>query len=133
MKYKKKIIFSLAAAAAAILLIAGYFAWSAPKTQQGNKSVTIQVVISSKEINQTFHYRTNQAYVSGLLKDEKNDLKTEMQKGQYGEFVTGLLGVKADSKKEYFNIKVDGKDATVGVSQLPLEDGKTYTFTLTAL
>ncbi len=56
-----------------------------------------------------------------------------MQKGQYGEFVTGLLGVKADSKKEYFNIKVDGKDATVGVSQLPLEDGKTYTFTLTAL
>ena len=79
----------------------------------------------------SFSYRTDRAYLSELLEDEKKDLKPEMEEGSYGKFVAGLLGIRADPKKEYF--KVDGRDAVTGVSRLPLEDGRTYTFTLSPL
>lgn len=130
---KKKIGLVLIVAAAAVLVIAGYFKFLAPKAQSGAKTVTIQVIMKDKGINKTFQYQTDRSYVADLLKDKKGELQTVTQKGQYGEFVSGLLGVNANSSKEYFNLKVDGKDATLGVSQLPLENGKTYTFTLTAL
>lgn len=130
---KKKIGFAFLAVAAAALLIAGYFQFLAPKAQSGAKSVTIRVVMQSKGIDKTFHYQTTRSYVAELLKDKQRELKAVTKKSQYGDFVSGLLGVTADASKEYFNIKVDGKDASVGISQLPLESGKTYTFTLTAL
>lgn len=115
------------------LLFVGYLAFLAPKAQSGQKSVKIEIVIASKSIDRTFEYRTDRSFVADLLEDKKGDLQTEMEDSQYGKFVSGMLGVKADPAKEYFNIKVNGTDATVGVSQLPLEDGKVYTFTLTQL
>lgn len=130
---KKKIGISAAALAVCALLFAGYLAFLAPKAQSGQKSVKIEVVITSKNIDRAFEYRTDKSYLSDLLSDEEEDLHTEMEDSQYGKFVSGMLGVKADPAKDYFNIKVDGTDATVGVSQLPLEDGKVYTFTLTQL
>lgn len=130
---KKKIGLVLIVVAAAALLIVGYFQFLAPKAQTGAKTVTIQVVMKDKGIQKTFQYQTDRKYVAELLKDKQSELNVVMQKGQYGEFISGMLGVTADAKKEFFNIKVDGKDATVGVSQLPIENGKTYTFTLTAL
>ncbi|WP_164919004.1 MULTISPECIES: DUF4430 domain-containing protein [Acutalibacteraceae] len=130
---KKKIGISAAVLAVCALLFAGYLAFLAPKAQSGQKSVKIEVVVESKNIDRTFEYRTNRSYVADLLEDEKGGLQTEMEDSQYGKFVSGLLGVKADSSKEYFNIKVNGTDAAVGVSRLPLEDGKVYTFTLMPL
>lgn len=130
---KKKIGLVFIVLAAAALLIMGYFKFLAPKSQAGTKNVTIQVVVKDRGIDKTFHYQTTRSYVAELLKDKQSELKTVTQKGKYGEFVSGLLGVTANASKEYFNIKVDGKDATLGISQLPIEDGKTYVFTLTAL
>jgi hypothetical protein len=130
---KKKIGIFLIVLAAAALLFAGYTAFLAPKAQAGTKTVTVQVVAAEKGVNRSFHYITNSSTLSQLLKENQSELKTETKSSQYGDFVNGLLGVEADASKEYFNIKVDGKDAAVGVSQLPVENGKTYTFTLTAL
>lgn len=130
---KKKIGLTLLVLAAATLLIAGYFQFLAPKPQAGTKSVTVQVVIQKNNINQTFHFTSSRSTVADLLKDEQTTLKTVTESGQYGLFITGMLGVQTDPSKEYFNIKVDGKDANVGVSELPLENGKTYLFTLTSL
>lgn len=130
---KKKIRLTVIVIAAAALLTGMYFAFLSPKAQQGEKSVTIQVLAENQNVNKSFSYKTSRTYLSELLKDEKDELKAETQNGKYGEFVTGMLGIELDSSKEYYNIKVNGKDATVGVSQLPLESGKTYTFTLTPL
>lgn len=130
---KKKIGLTLLVLAAAALLTAGYFQFLAPKPQAGTKSVTVQVVISKDNINQTFRFTTSRSTVADLLQDEQGILKTTTENGPYGLYITGMLGVQADSSKEYFNIKVDGKDAAVGVSELPLENGKTYLFTLTLL
>ena len=130
---KKKIGISAAVVAVCALLLFGYFAFLAPKAQSGQKSVKLEVVIASQDIARTFSYKTGRSYVAELLEDERGDLGAELQDSQYGKFVSGMLGVEADPAKEYYNLKVDGVDATVGVSQLPLEDGKTYTFTLTSL
>ncbi|WP_411676717.1 hypothetical protein [Caproicibacter sp.] len=130
---RKKIGISAAVLAVCALIFVGYLTFLAPKAQGGQKSVKIEVVIPSKSIDRTFQYKTDKSYVSELLNDEKGDLQTEMEDSQYGKFISGMLGVKADPAKEYFNLKVDGTDATVGVSQLPLENGKIYTFTLTSL
>lgn len=130
---KKKIGLSLLVVAAAALLIAGYALFGAPKAAAGAKTVTVQVVAEERGVRKTFTFHTSRSYVAELLEDQKSGLQAEMQDGKYGKFVSGLLGVKANSKAEYFNVKVDGKDAAVGVSQLPLENGKTYTFTLTKL
>lgn len=130
---KKKIGLTLLVLAAAALLITGYFKYLVPKTQEGIKSVTVRVVIQKDNIDQTFRYTSNRSTVADLLEDKQADLKTVTENGKYGLFISGMLGVKADPAKEYFNIKVDGKDSTVGVSELPLENGKTYLFTLTSL
>lgn len=130
---KKKMILALAVAAAAILLAAGYYAFFSPKAQSGSKSVTVEVVIADQGIDKTFHYQTDDATLADLLKDKQSDLGAQTEESSYGEFVSGMLGVQADASKEYYNIKVDGTDAQTGISQIPLEDGKTYTFTLTSL
>lgn len=130
---KKKIELALLVLAAAVLLAAGYFTFLSPKAQAGVKSVTVQIVIPKQKIQKTFHYTSTRAHVAELLTDQRADLKAETESGQYGLFLTGMAGVHADPQKEYFNVKVNGKDATVGISELPLENGKTYTFTLTSL
>lgn len=130
---RKKIVVAVAVVAAAALLAGAYFAFVAPKARPGEKTVTVRVVAESGGVDKSFSYRTDRAYLSELLEDEKKDLRPETEDGPYGEFVAGLLGVRADPKKEYYNLKVDGKDAARGVSELPLEDGGTYTFTLTPL
>lgn len=130
---RKKIRLVLLVCIVSILITTGYFKFLTPKMQAGLKTVSIQIIIKDKGVNKTFQYKTDRAYVIELLTDKQAELKLETQDGPYGKFVTGLMGIKADSKKEFFNIKVDGKDATVGVSQLPIENKRTYTFILTGL
>lgn len=129
---RKKIL--VAAAVIAAALLAGLsFAFFAPKAQPAEKTVTVQVVAEKEGVNKSFTYRTERAFMADLLEDEKKDLKPEMENGPYGKFVAGLLGIRADPKKEYYNIKVDGKDAVQGISELPLKDKSKITFTLTPL
>ncbi len=131
---KKRIAALIAAAAAVLLLFGAYrFLVRAPEARRGEKAVTVRVIAEKRGVDRSFSYKTERAYLSELLEDEKQDLKPEMKDGQYGKFVTGMLGVEADSSKEFFCLKVDGKDAAKGVSGLPLENGKTYTLTLTPL
>lgn len=130
-KMKKKIWLAVAVIAFAAIISGLYFDFSSTKVKTGEKTVTVQIVIQNKK--ESFTYKTSRSYLSELIEDKRNDLKPETKKGQYGEFVTGILGIKANESKEYYNIKVDGKDATAGISKIVLESGKTYTFTLTPL
>lgn len=129
----KKKIFVAAAIIAAALLVGLSLAFFVPKAQPAEKAITIQVVAEKRGVNKSFRYRTKRAFLADLLEDEKKDLKPEMEDGSYGKFVVGLLGIQADPKTEYYNIKVDGKDAVQGVSKLPLKDKEKITFTLTPL
>ena len=115
----------------AALLIMGYNTFLAPKAQQGAKGVLVEVRIDRENITKSFTYHTDQEYVAGLLTEHQDDLKVETESGSFGPFITGMMGVPADSSKEFYSIKVDGADAAVGIASLPVEDGKTYSFVLT--
>lgn len=130
MSMKKKIGLAVGAVVVAALLVVGYFAFLAPKAQEGSKEVKIEVIIESAKIDKDFTYKTDAAFMKDLLEEKKDELQAVTETGSYGLFLTGLMGVEADETKEYYNIKIDGVDATVGISELPVENGKTYTFTL---
>lgn len=128
---KKKIFLAVAVIVLAALSTGLYFKFTSPKARAGEKTVTVRIVAENKD--KSFTYKTSRSYLSELLEDKEKELKSETENGKYGEFVVGMLGIKADSSKEYYNIKINGKDATTGVSTIVLENGKIYTFTLTPL
>lgn len=117
---------------AAALLIGGYFLIfgnsSAPEV--GQKNVTIQIIAERADVDKTFTFDTDLKFVSELLL-EKTELKVVASEGDYGLFITSMLGVEADASSEFFNVKENSTDSMFGVSELPLVDGNTYTFTLT--
>lgn len=128
---RKKLVTLCIVIVIAVLLIMGYDTFLAPKAQQGVKEVTVEVQIDRENIAQSFIYHTDQEYVAGLLTEHKDDLKVETESGSFGPFITGMMGVQADSAKEFYSIKIDGEDASVGIASLPVEDGRTYSFILT--
>lgn len=108
-----------------------YQTYLSPKSDKGEKAVVVQIIIPRENIDKTFTYHTDLAFVSELLEAEKIDLQVQTQHSSYGDFISGMMGVVADESCEFFYIKVNGDDAMVGISQLPLEDGSTYAFILT--
>ncbi len=127
---KKKLLALFAVVLVAALLIGGYYAFLAPKAQAGDKRVTVEVVVPGQNITRSFSYSTDQTYVEGLLREHQDELQLEVEETSFGPFITGLLGVQADAAKEFFCIQVEGADTSVGIALLPVEDGKTYSFTL---
>lgn len=127
---KRKSIIAIGVILLAALLLVGYRTWLAPQAKQGAKAVTVEVTIPRAQIEQSFSYQTDLDYVAQLLEQYKADLQLQTQQSSFGAYITAMLGVPADPNKEFYNIKVNGVDASVGISELPLEHGSTYAFTL---
>ena len=51
----------------------------------------------------------------------------EGEKGQYGLFITKVMGVELDGKTEFWAIYIDGKQASTGADQINVKAGETYT------
>jgi hypothetical protein len=128
---KAKLLLALAALAAAAALIAGWYLWlGVPGGTEDQKTVTVEIIVERENLRHEALHTTSAAYLKELLQEQPS-LRVTGEDSQYGWFVTGILGVAADPKSEFYNIKIDGVDATAGVSSIPVEDGRTYTFTLT--
>ncbi|NLO82704.1 MAG: DUF4430 domain-containing protein [Clostridiales bacterium] len=127
----KKII---AIVAVILLLVAIYWVYStfiSPKGEEGKKQVTIHVVISKEDIDQTFEYTTEHEFLYDLLKEKEKELGASFQSYDFGVMVTGMMNYVADeSQQEFFHIAVNGEDATTGPQEIPLKDGDVYKFEL---
>lgn len=116
---------------AAVLLLFGYNQFLAPKTVEGEKNVTINVVIESKGIDKEYEFNTDKETLYDLLKEKESELKASFKKFDFGIMLVGLENYEADqSKNEYFHIKVNGEDATVGIQEQPVKDGDIFKFEL---
>ncbi|MBI2597793.1 MAG: DUF4430 domain-containing protein [Candidatus Diapherotrites archaeon] len=58
---------------------------------------------------------------TNALKAMKSAVKVQTQETSFGEFVTGIAGVQADSK-HYWALYVNGKYAEKGIGQYTLEE-----------
>ncbi|HHT66497.1 MAG: DUF4430 domain-containing protein [Caldicoprobacterales bacterium] len=128
---KKKILVILAVIAAAALLFTGYQMFLAPKGTEGSKEVTVQIVVEKENIDETFHFRTDDEFLTDLLKEQQEKLGVTLQSFDFGTMIIGMMNYTADSNSEYFHFQVNGEDAMVGTDDTPIQDGDTYKFILT--
>lgn len=128
---KKELVKKLVLIGAAAVFIAAcllvYFFAIAPKPTKGEKQVKLEFEYS----NVTYKYdvNTDTDFVFDMLKEVNDalDLNMQTETGEWGEFITSFKNIK-QAGGYYYIIYVDGESSMTGVSTLPVEDGKTYTF-----
>ena len=127
-KSNKKIIIAVSIVLA--ILIAGsalVYNFFGPKTQQGSKEITVEIVFAQGD-TKTVKVKTDAEYLRGALEEE--DL-LEGEEGEYGLFITAVGGVEADSSKEqWWCITKGGETVMTGVDSTPIQDGDKFEITL---
>lgn len=106
----------------------GLYKALAPKGAEGSKEVTINIIVESESINFSEKIKSDELYLEGLLKEYSDELQVVTEETQYGPMLIGLKGYSADMSKEFFNIKINGEDAMVGIKEIPVNDKDVYTF-----
>lgn len=124
---KKKLISILIILIIAIGGLSLYKALS-PKGGEGDKEVTINVIVAGENINYTENFKTDELFLEAVLEANSDELGLTMTDTQYGPMVTGLKDYLADETKEFFSISINGVDAMVGVKEIPVNDKDVYTF-----
>jgi len=113
-----------------ILALGGFGRYKvlAPKGAEGSKEVTINIIVESESIDFSEKFRSDELYLEGLLKEYSDELQVVTEDTQYGPMLIGLKGYSADMSKEFFNIKINGEDAMVGIKEIPVNNEDVYTF-----
>lgn len=128
-KNTKKVIFSLAALAAVILILLCVYQFTKKEAVQGQKTVTIRVIHGDQSEN-TFEVTTEREYLGDVLKDEG---LAEGEDGAYGMYIITVDGETADeASQEWWCITKGGETLNTSADQTPILDGEGYELTLTA-
>ena len=130
MKNKKMILIALAVVVVIGLMLGAYLA-TRPETVAGSKAITVTVV-HSDGTEKEFSYKTDAEFLADVL------LAEGLIAGEDGPY--GLTLITADGEEvvwerdnAYWQIFVGEEAAVVGVSQVPVYDGSTYTLEYTSL
>ena len=126
---KNKLLLVIIAVLLGGLMLAGYSYLLAPEGIEGEKDVTIQVMIDNQEIDREFHYTTDREFLYGLLEDEQEELGVSFQSFGEGSFVSEVLDYQPQGE-EFFQISVNDSLASTGVEEIPIRDGDKYIFEL---
>ena len=129
MKKSTKIVIAVVAAVVVIAAFIGiYFAFG-PKTAQGAKAITVEVVDNNGK-SVTYETRTDAEYLRQALEelDDATDFAIAGEESDYGLYVTTVNGIIADYDADgaYWSIYVNGEYGMNGVDTQPVADGDTY-------
>lgn len=129
MKKSTKITIAVLAAVVVIAAFVGvYFAFG-PKTTQGAKAITVEVVDNNGETT-TYETRTDAEYLRQALEelDDATDFAIEGEESDYGLYITTVNGITADYNADgaYWSVYVNGEYGMYGVDTQPVTDGDTY-------
>jgi len=103
-------------------------------TTDNLQALTLEV-ISTDNIKTIYSigYEKDQTLVEILNSQTENnsDFNYETEKSSFGDYVTSINQIKADStKNEFWNIKVNGQDSMVGISEIKPSNNDVITFSL---
>ncbi|MDD6807028.1 MAG: DUF4430 domain-containing protein [Oscillospiraceae bacterium] len=120
----KKVIGAIVALVVLIAVVVGCLLAFGPKTSEGSKTITVQVVHADKS-TKDFTYKTDAQYLAEVLKENK---LIEGEESEYGLFITTVDGEKADynTNGSYWSIYVNGEYGQYGADQQPVNDGDTF-------
>lgn len=130
---KSKKILALALVAVLIASLALIYVTYSEKAADGEKSITIEVVMSD-ETSTVYELDTDAKYLVEAM-EEAEGLTFEGEEGPYGYSVNVINGETADlnSGTAYWGFFVNGEYCNYGVSQQPVEDGDRFSIVYTVL
>lgn len=128
---KKKKIIAAVVVIAVIAVFAGVYAAFSPKTSQGAKSYTVEVVNKEGE-SKTYSGKTDAEYLSGLMDElaAAGDFSYDGTTSEYGLYITAINGETADYNTDgsYWSIYVNGEYGSYGADAQPVADGDAFKF-----
>lgn len=128
-KLSKKTLILIASVLVVLIAAAALiFTLTRPKTQQGAKTVQIEIVVSDTDVRQyTLH--TDAEFLRQAL-EEQNLIQGE--ESEYGLFVLTVDGVTADADQmQWWCFTKDGEMLMTGVDTTPVADEDQFEITLT--
>ena len=115
----------------ALLLLVAYNQFFAPQTVEGEKSITIEIVIEPEGIETLYEFNTDALVLYDLLIEHEEELVVYIEGTDYGPMLMGLEGYNSNpAKNEYYHILVNGEDGLVGIKDQPVNDGDIFRFEL---
>lgn len=120
----KKIIIAVAAVAAVLALMLGIYFAARPETSAELKTITVTIV-HSDGTEKTVTWQTEAEYLAEALLEK--ELVTGVM-AEYGLTIQSADGETADWATDgaYWAVYIGEEYATLGASELPLEDGVEY-------
>lgn len=126
-----KIILSIAAIAAAILVLLGIYHVFSPKVQEGTKAYTM-IVTSEDRSRKSYQGKTDAEYLRDLMDELQatGDFAYDGYEGDYGLYITTINGVTADYDMDgaYWSIYVNGEYGMYGADTQPVAAGDRFEF-----
>lgn len=124
MQKNKKLILAAVIVVVLIAALAVIFAVTRPGTQQGAKTITVEVIHKDKS-TKTFTYHTDAEYLGQVLIDEE---LVKGESGAYGLFITEVDGEVADYSVDggWWGVYQNGEMTQTGADAVPVSDGDTF-------
>lgn len=122
----KQIVIGLVALVAVIALLIGANAMFGPKTTEGAKSITIEV-IDNEQKSVVYELNTDAEFLRRAMEDAEG-LEFSGTESEYGLTLITVNGVTADLSVDnsYWSIMVNGEYGMFGVDSQPVADGDEY-------
>lgn len=122
----KKIVIGLVALVAVIALLIGAYAMFGPKTTEGAKSITIEV-IDNEQKSVVYEVNTDAEYLRQAMEEAKG-LEFSGTESEYGLTLMTVNGVTADFNVDssYWSVTVNGEYGMFGIDSQPVADGDTF-------
>ncbi|MBE6895132.1 MAG: DUF4430 domain-containing protein [Ruminococcaceae bacterium] len=130
MKNKKGLIGIIAAVAAVAVLVFAYTTF-APKTQQGAKNITIEVINEAQQ-STVYEVNTNAEFLEQAFA-ETDGLEITNEEGPYGMTIVAVNGEEAkwEVNGAYWSIMVNGEYGMYGASEQVVADGDAFQLVFT--
>ncbi|MCI9155631.1 MAG: DUF4430 domain-containing protein [Lawsonibacter sp.] len=127
MKGNKRALFAVAALAVAAALMLGIWYFAKPRTQEGAKTVAVEVV-HADESTKEFTYHTDAEYLGEVLLAEG---LIQGEDSAYGLFITTVDGETAqDDLRQWWCVTKGGERVDTGVDSTPIADGDHFELTM---
>lgn len=112
---------------AALLILGAHTLISNSNEKHQKKQIKIEVIYDDQDYRNVYKLTTEERTLGKAL-DSMNIAQYE--DSTYGRYVVAVDGIKAnDSKKQWWKILVDNDLSQLGIDDLKIKDGRTYTFT----
>jgi hypothetical protein len=129
MKANKKLAAACIAVVALVAVFVGVYVSTRPETQQGDKTIVVEVV-HSDESSKEFTYSTDFEYLGEVLEAEE---LVVFEDGAYGMFITTVDGEQAIYEEDgaYWALYEGEEYAAQGADQTVIEDGDQFALVYT--